>query len=75
MSMEELSKHNEEDDLWKLRPWFVNILTQFVLEDSSGFQSIFDLAPEGRTSAFDPGNKLRMLDDFEEDQCALSEPK
>jgi len=75
ISMDELSKHNTEDDLWVLIHGVVYDFTDFAHEHPAGFQSIFDLAGEDGTSAFDAVHNLGMLDDFEEDQRGLIETK
>merc|ERR1711935_274578 len=68
VSMEELVRHNSEDDIWVAIHGVVYDLTEFAQEHPAGFESIFDLAGTDGTEAFDAVHNLEMLDDFEEDK-------
>jgi aspartate oxidase len=69
ITMDELSKHNEEDNLWVAIHGTVYDLTEFAHEHPAGFESIFDLAGTDGTEAFNAVHNLGMLEDFEQDKC------
>jgi len=68
INMNELAKHNTEEDLWVAIHGNVYDLTEFAHEHPAGFKSIFDLAGTDGTDAFDAVHNLGMLDDFEQDK-------
>lgn len=69
--MNELAKHNKEDDLWVAIHGVVYDFTEFAHEHPAGFKSIFDLAGTDGTDAFDAVHNLGMLDDFEQDKRGI----
>eukprot|EP00531_Pseudo-nitzschia_arenysensis_P017151 CAMPEP_0116122814 /NCGR_PEP_ID=MMETSP0329-20121206/4414_1 /TAXON_ID=697910 /ORGANISM="Pseudo-nitzschia arenysensis, Strain B593" /LENGTH=1127 /DNA_ID=CAMNT_0003616685 /DNA_START=306 /DNA_END=3689 /DNA_ORIENTATION=- len=71
IDMDELAKHNTEEDLWVAIHGVVYDLTEFAHEHPAGFKSIFDLAGTDGTEAFDAVHNLGMLDDFEQDKRAI----
>jgi flavocytochrome c len=71
ISLEELSKHNTEEDLWVAVHGVVYDFTDFAHEHPSGFESIFELAGTDGTGAFAAVHNKGMLEDFEEDKKAL----
>ena len=66
--MNELAKHNTEEDLWVAIHGVVYDFTEFAHEHPAGFKSIFGLAGTDGTRAFDAVHNLGMLDDFEQDK-------
>jgi flavocytochrome c len=68
ITMEELAKHNTEEDLWVAVHGVVYDFTEFAHEHPAGFQSIFDLAGTDGTEAFTAVHNQGMLEDFEEDK-------
>lgn len=68
IDMNELAKHNTEEDLWVAIHGVVYDFTEFAHEHPAGFKSIFDLAGTDGTEAFDAVHNLGMLDDFEQDK-------
>lgn len=71
ITLEELAKHNTEEDIWVAIHGVVYDLTEFSLEHPAGFDSIFDLAGLDGTAAFDAVHNLDMLDDFEQDRRGI----
>ena len=68
INLDELAKHNTEDDLWVALHGVVYDFTEFAHEHPAGFESIFELAGTDGTETFDAVHNLGMLDDFEEDK-------
>jgi predicted heme/steroid binding protein len=68
IDMDELARHNTEEDLWVAIHGIVYDFTEFAHEHPAGFESIFDLAGSDGTEAFDAVHNVGMLDDFEEDK-------
>ena len=68
IEMNELAKHNTEEDLWVAIHGVVYDFTEFAHEHPAGFKSIFGLAGTDGTRAFDAVHNLGMLDDFEQDK-------
>lgn len=71
VSMDELSKHNSEDDLWVAIHGTVYDFTEFAQEHPAGFDSIFDLAGTDGTAAFEAVHNAGMLEDFEQDRRGI----
>jgi flavocytochrome c len=71
ISLEDLAKHNTEEDLWVAIHGTVFDFTEFAHEHPAGFESIFDLAGTDGTEAFDAVHNLGMLDDFEQDKRGI----
>ena len=71
ISLEELSNHNTEEDLWVAIHGVVYDFTEFAHEHPAGFESIFELAGTDGTDAFSAVHNKGMLDDFEEDKKGL----
>jgi cytochrome b involved in lipid metabolism len=69
--LEDLAKHNTEEDLWVAIHGTVFDFTEFAHEHPAGFESIFDLAGTDGTEAFDAVHNLGMLDDFEQDKRGI----
>jgi len=68
ITIDELAKHNTEEDIWVAIHGVVYDLTEFADEHPAGFKSIFDLAGTDGSDAFDAVHNLGMLDDFEQDK-------
>ena len=73
ISLEELTKHNTEEDIWVAIGGAVYDFTEFAHEHPAGFDSIFDLAGTDGTAAFEAVHNMGMLDDFEDDRKAVLE--
>eukprot|EP00934_Nitzschia_sp_Nitz4_P005122 Nitzschia sp. Nitz4//scaffold25_size161228//17957//21361//NITZ4_002415-RA/size161228-processed-gene-0.178-mRNA-1//-1//CDS//3329544541//5112//frame0 len=73
ITMDELSKHNTEDDIWVAVHGVVYDFTEFAHEHPAGFASIFELAGTDGTAAFAAVHNTGMLDDFDEDRKGLLE--
>eukprot|EP00535_Pseudo-nitzschia_heimii_P010096 CAMPEP_0197180416 /NCGR_PEP_ID=MMETSP1423-20130617/5042_1 /TAXON_ID=476441 /ORGANISM="Pseudo-nitzschia heimii, Strain UNC1101" /LENGTH=1181 /DNA_ID=CAMNT_0042630493 /DNA_START=218 /DNA_END=3766 /DNA_ORIENTATION=- len=71
IELNELAKHNMEEDLWVAIHGYVYDFTEFAHEHPAGFKSIFDLAGIDGTEAFDAVHNLGMLDDFEQDKRGI----
>ena len=71
ITMEELAKHNMEDDIWVAIEGIVYDFTEFAHEHPAGFASIFDLAGMDGSEAFAAVHNTAMLDDFEEDRKGI----
>lgn len=71
ITMEELAKHNTEDDIWVAIEGIVYDFTEFAHEHPAGFESIFDLAGMDGSEAFAAVHNTAMLDDFEEDRKGI----
>lgn len=71
ITMEELAKHNTEEDIWVAVHGVVYDFTEFAHEHPAGFNSIFDLAGTDGTAAFDAVHNQGMLDDFLEDRRGI----
>ena len=71
IQMNELAKHNTEEDLWVGIHGVAYDLTEFAHEHPAGFKSIFDLAGTDGTEAFDAVHNIGMLDDFEQDKRGI----
>ncbi|CAJ1958810.1 unnamed protein product [Cylindrotheca closterium] len=71
MTMEELAKHNTEEDLWVAIDGVVYDFTEFAHEHPAGFASIYDLAGKDGSEAFAAVHNAGLLEDFEEDKKAI----
>mmetsp|Transcript_8408 Transcript_8408/g.20673 ORF Transcript_8408/g.20673 Transcript_8408/m.20673 type:complete len:1155 (+) Transcript_8408:182-3646(+) len=71
IDVNELAKHNTEEDLWVAIHGVVYDFTEFAHEHPAGFESIFNLAGTDGTEAFDAVHNLGMLDDFEQDKRGI----
>lgn len=71
IQINELAKHNTEEDLWVAIHGVVYDFSEFAHEHPAGFKSIFDLAGTDGTEAFDTVHNLGMLDDFEQDKRGM----
>lgn len=68
ISMSELSKHNSQDDCWVAINGDVYDLTEFAEEHPPGAESIYSLAGQDGTEAFNAVHNVGLLDDFAEDK-------
>ena len=71
VTMEELAKHNTEDDLWVAVHGFVYDFSDFAEEHPAGPESIRDLAGTDGTAAFAAVHNTNMLEDFEEEKRGI----
>jgi len=71
ITMEELAKHNTEEDIWVAIDGVVYDFTEFAHEHPAGFASIYDLAGKDGSEAFAAVHNAGLLEDFEEDKKAI----
>ncbi len=74
ITLEELAKHNTEEDIWVAIHGVVYDFTDFAHEHPAGFASIFDLAGTDGTDAFSAVHNQGMLEDFEDDRMGFFQP-
>merc|ERR1712137_227989 len=68
ITMEELAKHNTEEDIWVAIDGVVYDFTEFAHEHPAGFASIYELAGKDGSEAFAAVHNPGLLEDFEEDK-------
>lgn len=66
ITMDELSKHNSRDDCWVAIFGHVYDLTSFVDEHPAGAESIYRLAGQDGTEAFQSVHNQGIMEDFED---------
>ncbi|KAL3937146.1 MAG: hypothetical protein SGBAC_007684 [Bacillariaceae sp.] len=71
ITIEELAKHNTEEDIWVAIEGVVYDFTEFAHEHPAGFASIYDLAGKDGSEAFAAVHNPGLLEDFEEDKKAI----
>jgi flavocytochrome c len=71
ITMEELAKHNTEEDIWVAIDGIVYDFTEFAHEHPAGFASIYDLAGKDGSEAFAAVHNAGLLEDFEEDKKGI----
>jgi len=71
ITLEELAKHNSEEDIWVAINGVVYDFTEFAHEHPAGFESIHALAGKDGSEAFFAVHNAGLLEDFEEDKKAI----
>jgi len=66
ISIDELSKHSNEDDCWVAIFGYVYDLTSFAEEHPAGAESIYKLGGKDGTEAFQSVHNEGMMEDFQE---------